>query len=77
MAYTTNPNLPRLRAKAVDMVIKEHKSIRQVAKYYGFNPSTISRWLKKVPDGGCHEIPTESSKPHSHPKQLDNYIVRK
>ena len=77
MAYTTNPNLPRLRAKAVDMVIKEHKSIRQVAKYYGFNPSTISRWLKKVPDGGCNEIPTRSSRPHSHPKKLSNDIVKR
>jgi transposase-like protein len=43
MAYTINPNLPRLRAKAVDIVIKEHKSIRHVARYYGFNPSTVSR----------------------------------
>lgn len=77
MAYTTNPNLPRLRAKAVDMVIKEHKSIRHVARHYGFNPSTISRWLKRVPEFGCHQIPTRSSRPHSHPKKLDNNIVKR
>lgn len=76
MAYTTNPNLPKLRAKAVDMVIKENKSIRQVAKYYGFNPSTISRWLKRVPDGGCNEIPTKSSRPYSHPKKVSDEIVK-
>mgnify|MGYP000896913505 FL=1 len=77
MAYTINPNLPRLRAKAVNMVINEHKSIRHVARYYGFNPSTISRWLKKVPDGGCNEIPTKSSRPHSHPKKISNDIIKR
>lgn len=77
MAYTINPNLPRLRAKAVDMVIKEHKSIRHVARYYGFNPSTVSRQLKKVPELGCHEIPTKSSRPHNHPNQLSKEIIKR
>jgi transposase InsO family protein len=74
--YTTNPKLPKLRAQAVDMV-RQGKSMRQVARYYGFNVSTISRWCQKAPFSGCHYIPTRSSRPHSHPRQLSLDIVRK
>ncbi len=76
MPYTTNPCLPKLRAKAVNMV-REGKSIREVARYFGFNPSTVSRWNKRVPACGAYEIPTRSSKPKHHPKQLDEKVVKK
>ena len=48
MPYTTNPKMPKLRAKAVNLVILEGWSIRQVARHFGFNPSTISKWVKKI-----------------------------
>lgn len=76
MPYTTNPYLPKLRARAVNMV-REGKSIREVARYFGFNPSSISRWNRKVPVGGAYEIPTRSSRPKDHPKQLDEKIVKR
>lgn len=76
MPYTVNPYLPRLRAKAVEMV-RQGQSIRQVARYLGVEPSTVSRWNKKVPYLGAHIIPTQSSRPHSHPKQLDDKVVKK
>lgn len=76
MPYTTNPYLPKLRAKAVEMVI-QGQSIRQVARYIGVNASTVSRWHQRVPNGGAHEIPTESSRPHSHLNQLDDAVVKK
>lgn len=77
MAYTTNPKMPRLRAKAVDMVKLEGKSIRQVARYLGYNPSTISRWVKKSHKNGNWKIDTLSSRPHNHPKQLKQDIIDK
>lgn len=76
MPYTHNPYLPRLRAKAVEMV-RQGQSIRQVARYLGVEPSTVSRWNRKVPYLGAHIIPTQSSRPHSHPKQLDEDMVKK
>lgn len=76
MPYTTNPNLPKIRAQAVIMV-KNGKSIRQVARYYGFNPSTIHKWIKRSPPGRCTSIPTQSSRPKNHPKKLKQEIVQR
>jgi transposase InsO family protein len=78
MAYNTNPQLPKLRARAVNLV-RQGQSIRQVAKYFGFNPSTISRWNKKFPlgVGTCLAIPTQSSKPRSCPWQLPPEVKEK
>jgi len=77
MPYSKNPNLPKLRAKAVAMV-RSGQSIRRVARHFGFNPSTISRWNQRVPiNTPCREIPTRSSKPRSHPNKLDSKIVEK
>lgn len=76
LTYSTNPHLPELRAKAVDMV-RDGKSIREVARYFGFDPATVSRWNKKAPLGGVWKIPTESSRPHHHPKELSHDIVER
>lgn len=76
MPYTINPRLPKLRAKAVNLV-RQGKSIREVARYFSFSPSTVSRWNKKVPVGGAYEIPTKSSRPKNHPKQLERKIVER
>jgi transposase InsO family protein len=76
MPYTINPYLPKLRAKAVEMVV-QGQSMRQVARYIGVNVSTVSRWCRKVPYGGVHEIPTKSSRPHSHPNQLNEEVIKK
>lgn len=71
MAYTTNPNLPRLRASACEMVV-QGKSVTEVARYYGYSKGTISKWMKKYPKGGAWIIPTTSSRPHTHPKQINS-----
>lgn len=76
LTYSTNPHLPRLRAKAVEMV-RSGKSMREVARYFGFDPATISRWNKKAGAAGAWVIPTTSSKPHHHPKELDRATVRR
>lgn len=76
MSYTINPNLPKLRAKAV-MMVRNGQSIRQVAKYFGFNPSTVCKWVKRAPLGNFYELATRSSRPRSHPHQINWTIKRK
>lgn len=74
--YTTNPQMPKLRAKAVNMVISG-KSVSLEARYFGYSKSAVSKWCKKSPLGGVHYIPTKSSRPHHHPKELSKDIVEK
>lgn len=50
--------------------------MRKVARRYGVEPSTISRWCRKDPTGGWHEIPTLSSKPKHSPRALSREIVQ-
>jgi len=72
MSYTNNPNLPRVRAEAVRL-IKSGWSIRKVAKHFGFSHCSVRLWLRKKLVYGWHgrmEIPTLSSRPKHHPKQL-------
>lgn len=76
MTYTTNPRAPRLRMEAVKLVRKGW-SMRRVARYYGYAPSTISKWVKKAPSDGRSVIPTQSSRPHSHPRTTKPEIVEK
>jgi transposase InsO family protein len=77
MPYTTNPNLPKVRARAIELMRKHGWSVRQTARYFGFNPSTISKWNRKIPPGGSNSIPTESSRPKSHPKKLTQTVVER
>lgn len=76
MTYTTNPRAPKLRMEAVKLVRKGW-SMRKVARYFGYAPSTISRWVKKAPFDGRSVIPTLSSRPHSHPKTTHPSVVKK
>lgn len=76
MTYITNPHLPRLRMQAARLVVDKGWSTRQVARYTGFNQSTIVRWsnvLRKT--NYVRIIPTKSSRPRSHPNQLSDELV--
>lgn len=76
MPYTTNPHLPRLRLEAAKLVLDQGWSTRKVACHTGFNQSTIVRWVNYVKLNHVgHTIPTQSSRPHSHPRQLPHNIV--
>src|SRR3989344_9020241 len=48
MPYTTNPHLPRLRMEAAQLVLRQGWSTRQVARYTGFDQSTVVRWVAKA-----------------------------
>lgn len=76
MSYTTNPQMPKLRAKAVNMV-RSGKSISEVARYFGYTKSAVSKWNQRVPSGGAYQIPTLSSRPHHHPNELSKEIIDK
>jgi transposase InsO family protein len=73
--YTTNLRAPRLRARAVNLV-RGGKSVSAVARYFGYTKGAVSKWCKKMPLNGAWIIPTESSRPHHHPKKLKPEIVK-
>ena len=76
MPCTSNPHLPRLRLEAARLVLNEGWSTRQVARHTGFNQSSIVRWVNHVKLNHVgHTIPTLSSRPHHHPRELDPNIV--
>lgn len=58
-------------------LVRSGWSIRKVARHTGFNASTVSRWVKKGYMAGPNGlwIPTESSRPKSHPKELPLSVV--
>ena len=79
MAYTINPNLPRVRMQAVELV-RSGWSVREVARHLGYAHNTVLNWLKRRPEYGWHgrlEIPTRSSRPHHHPRELNQDIINR
>lgn len=72
-----NPNLPKLRMEAANLVIKKGWSVRQVARHTGFHHSTIVRWTQKAKSrNNSKAIPTESSRPKNHPNRLSQEVVQ-
>lgn len=76
MAYTTNPHMPRVRMEAVRLVQYRGWSTRQVARYIGYSQSAIVKWCDRDASRGFCRIPTRSSRPHHHPRQLPQEIIR-
>lgn len=68
--------MPRVRRDAAAMVGKGY-TVTQVAHRYGVGTSTISKWVKKAKVYGHVPIPTHSSRPKHHPKQLSADLVWK
>lgn len=75
MSYTQNPNMPKVRRDAVNLVKYRGWSMRRAALRYGVEPSTVSRWCRHPLGTGWHEIPTASSAPKTHPNALPADIV--
>lgn len=76
MPYTSNQNMPRIRREAAQLV-RRGWSTRKVARHFGFSQSVIVKWFKKSLIYGYHPIPTKSSRPKSHSKQLKENIVKR
>lgn len=76
MSYSNNPQLPRVRAEAVKMVRDGH-NVRAVAWHFGYSHSAIVTWCQKVhpEQRQFFVIPTESSRPSTHPNTLNEAII--
>src|SRR3989339_162747 len=75
MSYTKNPYLPCLR-RDVCLFVRYH-GVRKASRKFGILPGTISKWWKRYQISGHTPILTRSSRPHHHPKQLLEEVVRK
>ncbi len=74
MPYTNNPNLPRVRGQAVELV-RRGWTVRKVARHFGFSHSAVVKWCQKVKSRGYGAIPTQSSRPKHHPQALTRDLV--
>ena len=80
MAYSQNPNLPRVRMEAVELVKYHGWSIRQAARRFGFSHCAVRLWLLRRPEYGRYGrlvIPTRSSRPLHHPDELSPEIIKR
>ena len=78
MSYFNNPLLPKARRFAVNLVLKEGTTVSVAARKCGIHRSTLYRWLTKAKDlHGRAGIPTTSSRPHAHPRQLSEAVIRR
>jgi IS30 family transposase len=74
MAYTTNEKVGRVRIKAIQMMASG-KSSREVARYFGYNQSTVLRWYHRKNEAWHRkELPTLSSRPHTSPNRTPREI---
>jgi len=76
MAYTQNPYIPKVRQDAANMV-RRGLTPAEVGRRFGVGDSTIAKWVKRAKVVGYHPIPTLSSRPKHHPKQLSDEVVGK
>jgi transposase InsO family protein len=74
MSYTINPYMPRLRRDAASYA--GSKGVRSASRHFGIPPGTISKWVKKAEKLGYGLIPTRSSRPKHHPRELDEEKIR-
>ena len=68
--------MPRIRREAVRL-FNRGWSARKVGRHLGFNHTAVMDWVRKARILGDHPIPTKSSRPHHHPKQLKDEVVEK
>lgn len=68
--------MPKVRRDAAMMVYKG-SSPTEVGRRFGVGSSTISKWVRKAKFWGYHPIPTLSSRPKHHPRQIADDLVWK
>lgn len=64
--------MPRIRRDAVRFA-KKH-GVRAAARHFGFSPGAIVLWQKKAVFWGDVAMPTKSSKPKKHPRELSSEL---
>lgn len=68
--------MPRIRREAARLVHRGW-SARKVGRYLGYHHTAVMKWVRMAEKIGDMLIPTKSSRPNSHPKELDENVVRK
>jgi putative transposase len=63
--------------EAVRLVKYRSWSTRKVSRYTGFSQSAIVKWCQRDPTGGWRRIPTQSSRPHHHSKEIKKSVVER
>ena len=63
--------------QAAKLVIEQGWTTRETARHTGFDHSTIVRWVAHARLSNQRIIPTKSSRPHCHAKQLPHHIVQR
>jgi len=58
-------------------MVRSGKGIREVSRYLGVYPSTVSKWMEKAPPGHVDVVHTLSSRPNSNPNSLDQKIIKR
>lgn len=75
MAYSKNPELPKVRREAVYLVKQKGWTVRRVARHLGYTHSAVVKWCAKDPTGGWRRIETKSSRPKRNPNALKEEVV--
>jgi len=68
--------MPRIRREAARLFHKGW-SARKVGRYLGFHHTAVMEWVRRSRIIGDHPIPTKSSRPWNHPRQLKEELVKK
>lgn len=69
--------MPRIRREAAQLLVRKKWSTRKVARHFGFSQSAVVKWFKKSKRYGYNLIPTKSSRPHHHPKEIPKKIIER
>lgn len=64
MAYSTNPNLPKARAIAMQLLVRDCVPLQIVANRCGVHRSTVWRWKRKWDALNQHVQLTNDNRPH-------------
>ncbi len=73
MPYTTNPRMPRIRREAADL-FRQGWSARKIGRHLGYHHTAVMKWVRRAERIGYHPIPTRSSRPKRHPRQLSDEL---
>jgi transposase InsO family protein len=68
--------MPRTRREAAELV-RRGWSARKVGRYLGYHHTAVMEWVRRSQVIGFHPIPTRSSRPKHHPRQLSDAVVQK
>lgn len=78
MSYTSSPYAAKARYEAAKLVVKGGLKKAAVARMYGVQRATITKWVKRFPkDHRILFISTQSSIPNHHPNQTSDEVIEK